>query len=197
MGLSVTVQPGVEPVSVAQAKRHLNVDHSEDDTYISTVIEAARQWCEQRTRRAFITQTQALTLQRFPISGFPICLPNPPLISITSVSYIDTDEVVQTWDASNYSARVDSLPGELRPGYNVLYPNAINTYNAVTVTFTCGYGTSGSDVPAFIRQAILILIAEMYENRENSVVGTTTSPAGITVERLLHGAQLYNPITIS
>ena len=44
--------PAVEPVTVAEAKAHLRVDISDDDTYIGTLITAAREWCEEYLDRS-------------------------------------------------------------------------------------------------------------------------------------------------
>lgn len=85
--------PAVEPVTVAEARAHLYVGHSDDDAIIGAFIAAAREDCEHRTQRALVTQTWERTLDGFPAA---ISLPMAPLASVTSVKYIDGDGNEQT-----------------------------------------------------------------------------------------------------
>ena len=62
----VTSQPGVEPVTLTEAKVHLRVDSTDDDAYINTLISVTRQLCESYTGLSFITQTRRVTMDRFP-----------------------------------------------------------------------------------------------------------------------------------
>jgi uncharacterized phiE125 gp8 family phage protein len=55
----------------------------------------------------------------------------------------------------------------------------------VTISFTCGYGAAGANVPAALRNAILLLAAHWFETRE-AVVGidqrgsAMPTPFGVT-----------------
>ena len=91
MGLTLITAPSAEPISVAEAKTSpsLNFSASTHDTDIGMLIEEARVKAETITRRAFITQTWELVLDGFPTGG--IVLPMPPLQSVASIKYIDTD----------------------------------------------------------------------------------------------------------
>jgi len=62
MGLKQTVAPALEPVSLTEAKLHLRIDTTAEDVLISSLIKAARQYCENYQRRAYITQTWELWL---------------------------------------------------------------------------------------------------------------------------------------
>ena len=44
-----------------------------------------------------------------------------------------------------------------------------NRADAIEIKFDCGYGSSSSDVPDAIKQAILLIVGKMYELREDSV----------------------------
>jgi uncharacterized phiE125 gp8 family phage protein len=42
--------------------------------------------------------------------------------------------------------------------------------DAITATFRCGYGDAAADVPASIRQAIILTVGHLYEHREASTM---------------------------
>ena len=142
-----------------------------EDTLINTLIKAARKRLEADTGRALITQTWDLFLDRFPVDDGPIYIPKPPVQSITSIKYIDSDGVEQTWDGANYRTDLKSAPARITPAYNVSYPTARDITNAVTVRFVCGYGAAGSDVEDDLVQAVKLLVGHWYEFRESILAG--------------------------
>jgi uncharacterized phiE125 gp8 family phage protein len=169
--LARTVEPAVELVSTAEAKAHLRVDHSEDDTYIGSLITAAREHIEETTARALVTQTWTWKLDRFPGDGV-ILLPRPPLQSVTSITYIDGDGAEQTLAASLYDVHTDELPGRISRAFDATWPITRRQPNAVTGTYVAGYGDLGSDTPEAIRHAALLIIGDLYRNREERITGT-------------------------
>lgn len=181
--------PATEPLTTAEAKTHLRVDSATDDTYIGTLITAARQYVEGYLGRALITQTWDLTLDAWPIDssdGFyeSIIVPSPPLVSITHVKYYDTSGTLITAASSTYAVDVNSTPGRITPVYGTVWPSAQFIPNAITVRFVTGYGAA-ADVPAAIKQAMLLLIAQFYEYREEVVAGTIVANLDKASEFLL------------
>lgn len=155
--------PTTEPLTLAEAKTHLRVTSSDDDTYIEdTLIVAARQHAELVTRRSFITQTWTLYADEF-LDLF--LLPRPPLVSVTHVKYIDDDGAQQTLDASVYSVDTVSAPGHVYLAYDQSWPSARPIRNAVEIEYVAGYGAA-ADVPLGLKQAMLLLIGHLYEHRE-------------------------------
>ena len=102
-------------------------------------------------------------------TGFEIFLPLPPLISVDSIVYIDPNGATVTMASTDYIVDDVSEPARITPAYGTSWAATRNQTNAVTVTFTCGYG-SAEDVPHAIKQWMLLQIAAMYENREADVV---------------------------
>lgn len=178
--LKRTVDPALEPVSLAEAKLHLKMDGvTEDDALILALISAAREWVEQSTRRALITQTWRLKGNELPLSE-RLELPRPPLQSVSSFTYVDDGGSTSTWSSSKYSVLTDSEPGIVAVNYGEVWPSIRDQEDAFTVTYVAGYGALPASVPAPLRQAILLLVGSMYMNREaTSAVKVETVPFGV------------------
>lgn len=167
-----TVDPASEPLSTAEVKTHLRIEFSDDDTYLDALIKAARRYVEQFTRRSLITQTWRYSLDAWPApiipahlqTGTGVVLPYPPLQSVTSVQYTDTEGSTQTF--SDYTVDTDSDPGWILPSYGNAWPVTRNVMNAVRITYVAGYGDASTDVPDELRHAMKLLVAMWYENRE-------------------------------
>lgn len=198
-------------VTLEEIKQHLVVEHDDDDALISRYVQAAIGFAESRCERS-------LRLRRFkafsgcwPIDG--VLLRNGPVRRIESVSYFDTDGVLQTlatdtWQAvphnsehvlSFYSAppapkhgRKDAVSVTYVAGYGLLPETAINVQGfPYTLPIVLGYsnGPTQADVndrlPDTIRQAVYMLVGHWYENRESVTVGTINSPMALAAEDLL------------
>ena len=191
--LSLTRQtpPTVEPVTVAEAKNHLRVDTTEDDGYISTLITAAREWCEQYLDRTLVHTQWAMRLHRFPTdSQYPIELPRPPVVAsgtATAVSITYTAESGGTAMLSTAQYRVQRLetPGRVTTIYGGTWPAAMEDNDAVIVRWWAGYGDSGSSVPAGIRHAMLMLVGHWYEQRSSVLTGSISKEVEFGVKTLL------------
>lgn len=173
MAYSVTTAPASEPLTTAEAKSHLNVDTSDDDTLIDNMIKAARIAIENYLDQKLITQTITEYFDEFPTDGV-FNLTVWPVQSITSVNYLDTDGASQTWNASNYTTDLVSEPARITNAYSVSYPSTRDQINAVNVVYVAGYGDDSTDIPELIRRAMLLLIADMYDNRSNQVHNLNT-----------------------
>ena len=163
--------PAVEPVTVAEAKAHLRVDISDDDTYIGTLITAAREWCEQYLDRTLVSTQWVMRFDSFP---YEIELPRPPISSsgtttAVSLTYTLGDDSTATLSTATYRVDRNSTPGVVRQLRAGSWPGNLDDYNAVSVTWWAGYGSAGSSVPATIRHAILLLVGHWYESRQAAV----------------------------
>lgn len=123
--------------------------------------------------RALLDQTWRLELPSFPSS---ITLPLPPLQSVSSITYVDSDGDTQTLTASDYRV-FGTDPAIILPPLNEDWPTDVqdDTPNAVKITFVAGYGDTLSDLPAQLWHAIMMDASHLYENREASLVGINAS----------------------
>lgn len=178
----VTTEPAAEPISLDEAKLHLRVDHSADDSLIGILIQTAREIVEAHTNRSLITQTRVIKLDNFPCLG-TIRLTHGPVQSL-SITYYDQDDASQTLASSEYWEDFDSnIP---RVVVKTSWPATEDKPNAVTITYVAGYGDDSDSVPAAIKQAMLLILGHLYENRQQVIVsgtaiGALEIPFGATV----------------
>ncbi len=170
MSLSIKTAATGEPITLAEAKAHLNVDTADDNTYITTLLSVARQQFETDTGRAYVARTYYLDLDSFP--GGDIDLPMPPLSSVTAITYYSASGATSTVSSAVYGSDTVKVPGRVVLESTKSWPNGtLRTYNGVRVEYVAGYGTA-SDVPELAKQGMLLLIGDMYADRETAVKGT-------------------------
>lgn len=145
--------PGEEPVSLAEAKAWCRIDASDEDALVSALIAAARLQIETDTGRALVTQSWRLALDC--PRGRLVRLPVVPVAEIVAAT-VDGDAIDVTLQGD-----AALLPGE---GYRTL-----------SIDYTAGYG-GASDVPADLKQAVLVLAAYWYENRD---LASADMPVGL------------------
>ena len=167
MGLKLIIPPIIEPVTREEAKNHCRVETNDDDILISSLIIAAREYCEGFQNRAYCLQTWQLWLDKFPSKDW-IDIPRPPLQSVDIIAYYGTDDIPVEFD--DYFVDTESEPGRIILNYGKSWPSiTLRPANGVCITFTAGYGDNCSDtgnIPQKVKQAILLLVGHWYENRE-------------------------------
>jgi len=170
-----------EPLTPTEAKLHLRVADTAEDSLIISLMTAAREFCENITGRPFATQTFELILSEFPACGY-IELPLPPLQSVESVKYKDYAGTEATLDTSEYIVDTDSTLGRIQLAYGESWPS-FTPYpsNPIRVRFTAGYVV----LPNPLKQAMLLLIGHWYANRETILVGATSKEIEFSVKALI------------
>lgn len=169
MSLYLVTAPTEEPVTTEQAKEHLRLNEEMavfDETYLENLIISARKYVENWLQRKLVTQTWDLYMDSFPSESY-IEIPFPPLQSVSSLIYKDTDGTLTTWDAANYIVDSRSQPGRISLAYGISWPSTYAEIQSVRIQFVCGYGLAVS-VPDNIKTAMLMKIADLYQNRGES-----------------------------
>ena len=164
--LRLSTPPSLTPVSVAEAKVHLRIDSSftDDDTYIGTLIDVATFAAENYTNLAILEQTFNLDIDAFP-DYFNLLKGQLRVLTVNSITYKDENNASQTLAASNYVGDGTIKPARIYYTTDATIPSTFEIPNAVVVNFTMGC-TAASQVPAPIKQAILLMIGTYYETRQ-------------------------------
>ena len=155
----VTPPAPEQALTLAEAKAHLRVDHTDDDDYIAELIKSAFYQAETKTWRALLTQTWDIYFDNFPFSNQQIILPKPPLVTVDSIKYQDNDDNEQTWSDTEYVVDTVSEPGRVYPVPNGSYPSAYLKPKSVVIQFTAGYTT----IPDEIKHWLKVWIADAYD----------------------------------
>ncbi len=188
MIVKIIVPPTEEPVDLAMVKHHCREDETESDTYFQTIlIPQVREMAEHETGRALCPQTRELVLDAFPEA---FILRGAPVQSIVSVKYLDVNGVEQTLNPADTLLDKDSEPGYLVPAYGKAWPVSFPVPNAVRVRYVCGYA-SAAEVPAAIKQWMLLAIGALYAQRESFATVQTSALPDRFWHRLLDPYRLY------
>lgn len=160
-----------EPVTLEEAKAHLRVDFTEDDTLITSLVAAAREQAENYICAPIRCRTETKTTK-----GFPACYHLPHLVSVESIEYGG-----ETF--SDFVVLGDMVSGD--------WPS---TNELVEITYKAGYPLDDNEeqtVPQVIKQAMLLTVGHLYENRETVITGTISTELPMTTEALLHPYRNY------
>ena len=177
MTAALITPPSSEPVSLAEAKAHLRLDGDAEDDLVETLVVAARRHVELETRRVLVEQGWRIYFDRWSADGC-LSLPVAPLLSLDAVTLYDREGGPSSLDLSAFDVDTVSVPprAALRTGLAVMAPG--RPLNGIELDVTAGYGAA-ADVPAPLRQAILMLVAHWFEHREAVGDGLSLVPLGV------------------
>lgn len=181
--LTLVTAPTSLPITLLEAKEHLRVDHSAEDLLIEQLIKAAADYVGGRngyTGRALNTQTWDVYFDEFTEI---MQLPLPPLQSVTSIQYRDTDGNYQTLSTSLYSVRTATEPAAILVKDGEQYPDTQVAWDAVKIRCVLGY----TSTPDAVKAAIKLVIGDLYQNREaQTLVNGAQYEINNTVKALLY-----------
>lgn len=184
--------PVTDPISLDEAKTHLRVDHTDDDFYIRRLIKAAKQHIEKITNYIIVSSVWAAYCDEWP-SDERIYLLKYPVTAISKVEYYASDDAAEYTElsASSYDKAV-----KYNPPVILLKDTPIlgDKLNAIKITFMAGHANDIMDpVPENIKQAMLILINHMYDNRQDEIIGGAVSRFEKNYEYFLQSIRLLTP----
>ncbi len=199
MPLQLHTAAAAAPVSLEEARLHLRVDQTDEDTLIEALVSAATADAEHLMGRAVMPQKWQLSLDAFPggcvtdqfnpypvasnaptrvLQGFPgaIELLRPTVTAVDSINYLASDGTVTLLDAAAYTvAKASDYCAMVLPAYGSSWPATRYQPEAVQIVFSCGYANAAA-VPAPIKAWIKLRVGALYENREAWTAGRAIEP---------------------
>lgn len=155
--------PGATPVTLDEAKAQCRVSFSDEDAFITSLIERAVATIDGPRGIGVCMVTQAWVLS---LDAFPTCvaLPMGPMKGVDAVKYVDADGVEQTLAPTEYLVDTGGEVARISPAYGKTWPPTRSQYGAVSVEFTAG--TSPESVNPSLKAAVLLMVGHWYQNRE-------------------------------
>jgi hypothetical protein len=202
MALICLKAPLVEPIELNQAKLYLKIEQDVEDRLLEGMIKSARQAIEAFTARSLLRQEWRFTLNagyaaaqsdlnylsHFHNRGLKgIDLPRTPFLELLSEPKIVDD--YGTRPVRNY--RLDHAGRLAKIHFGSEVAEVFNGQGSLQIDFAAGYGSNPSDVPEPIKQALLMIVTQLYDNRSGANDNTGLSvPMNETVVRMLKPYQL-------
>ena len=162
MSLKRTVAPTDLPITLAEIKDAIRETRTVEDAPLMLYLRATVDQLDGAAgmlNRALVSQTWEWKIDRFWSSI--IRVPLPPLQSVSSITYIDSNGDTQTLATSVYNV-LDTdnptRPGRIELAYGQSWPSTRAQADAVTITFVAGYGDRNS-IPDATKHLIMLMVA--------------------------------------
>lgn len=174
--------PAQEPVSLVEAKASLKVDDIAEDGLITTLIGAARLHIEGVTGRALLAQSWRLVLDDWP-DDRQVTLPVTPFVAVTDITAFDLGGTGHEVPLEQFLSEPDRL----------LLPRTISGMpimrdrQGIEIDYVAGFGSEPEDVPADMRQALLMLVGYWFEHRDAVIVAGSGAVVPTGFDRLVSG----------
>lgn len=181
MALVLTRAPTTEPVSLADIKAHLRITGTSEDVVLSSLLLTSRLHVETALGLALTSQGWMVTLDDWPPAGV-LHLPIRPLLSVDAVRVLPASGAPAVLHPSTYVVDTTGWRGRIVRAFGADWPRPGKAANGIEIDMTAGFGAAASDVPAPIRQALLLLVAHWYERRDPIDIGAkeTRIPAAVS-----------------
>jgi len=163
--LKLVTDPATLVVSVPEIKSQLRIDTSDEEPLLSAYIEAATEMAENYCNRNFIEHEYELYFNDVRNQA-TLLFPDCTLDATAPLSYKDADGATQI--STDVYVDTYSNPSIVYTNSDFSSPtleaNASNTY---WFKFKTGMGSAASDVPNAVKQAIKLIVSDMYYFRED------------------------------
>lgn len=169
-------------VSVDEAKAHLRILHNDDDTYITSLIKAAQLTAEYYCNTDFTPCNWTYTCDLWSQTQK---LPHGQWFKITKISYYDDNGSYLNWASTQWVPDMDTIPNRITLAVNKTYPSLRDGVANIVINLTSTGDLYNNGYVEVAKQAVLIMLTDMYENRQSVVVGRIASSIPKTSQYLL------------
>lgn len=171
MSAILLTPPAAEPLTLAEAKAFLRVEHDDDDAVIAALIAAARGQIEAQTRRGLLSQTWRVVLNQWPADG-RIALRLAPLRNVLAARTFDAAGNASALDTQRFV--IDAAAGViLAPPWSLPPPGRAAA--GIELDIEIGFGPDAQDVPQVLRHAVRTLVAHWYDHRGMIAIGASVA----------------------
>jgi uncharacterized phiE125 gp8 family phage protein len=165
MTLTIVTPAASEPVSLAEAKLFLRIDHNSEDSLIATLIGAAREAVEAGCGRALITRRVRESLdiwRRDAVGGAELGL--GPVTNVVAVRLIADNGAQSVIDPARY--RLDGRGDRPRLVFDTGLPATLRSVGGIEIEYDAGFASDAPSLPVSLRLATLHIVAALYEARQ-------------------------------
>lgn len=184
LNLTVTTPAASPALTLEDLREQLRIDLQDDDEWLRECLDVVTDQLEAYLGLSFIQKTYRWVLDGFGCprsdtddfwfgdypsgskSELTLVLPRSPLVSVSSIQYLDTSNVLQTLSSAAYQVDTLRSPARIKPAYGYIWPQTGTDFNAVRIAFVAGYGASTALIPPRIRHALRMLAGHFEANRE-------------------------------
>lgn len=174
-----TVAPA-DIMALVEAKEHLQVTDTDHDAVIRALLSAATSYVEEASGKALNSQTWEFKNRNL-TGRMEFCFPVVPLISVSSITYFDTNNVSQSLTVGDFTIYSEEDRAWMVPDIGTNWPTMYARPDALTVTSVHGF----SSVPGNLKAAVKLMLGHLFENRDASVVGASVATLPMGVEHLI------------
>lgn len=161
--------PAAEPVTLAEAKAFLRVDGTAEDSFIGTLITAARLHVEGTTGRALLAQSWRTVCDDWP-EDRTVKLPVGPIMSLGEIRVYDMEGMATILALAQFQSETKSMPARIHLPATIAGMPVLRDRAAIEIDYVAGYGNDVADVPQDLRQALLMLVGYWFEHRDAVVI---------------------------
>lgn len=161
--------PAAEPVALAEAKAFLRVDGTAEDSFIGTLITAARLHVEGTTGRALLAQSWRTVCDDWPESRM-VKLPVGPIVSLSEIRVYDAEGAATILSLAQFQPETKTMPARIHLPTTIAGMPVLRDRAAIEIDYVVGYGNDAADVPQDLRQALLMLVGYWFEHRDAVVI---------------------------
>jgi uncharacterized phiE125 gp8 family phage protein len=162
------------PLTLAEAKGHLRVDHSEEDQDIEAKLAEATATVARLVGRPLGPAVYDVLFDRWPGCD-ELCLPLPPLRGVTTVTYTLESGASIVLPTTEYAVDIKQEPGRVVLKPNRTWPaDTLWPVNPIAIRIDCGYANAAA-VPFELKAAIKLQLGHLYLHREDVIVGNSAS----------------------